>query len=441
VPSYVSQRARDYEAAAQRVLILGAGFGGLAAALALDRCLRERDDVNVLVVDRDSAMLFFPLLWTVAEGRADPSDVVVPVRAFQRGRRFHLLHAEVAQIDLARRLVQTSAGERRYDVLVIALGSVTAVPDLPGLRERARLFHSPIDALELRNHLIDAVEAAHQSADAAERRAWLTFVVGGGGDTGIELAATIRTYLATGLLAAYPWLRTEPPRIVIVGRADRLVPMSDVATSEAVRRVLEEQGIEVLTGVSIEGVTERSVRISRGEIPARTLFWAAGITAPPVVRELPVEHAGNGGVIVDDRLRVPGYPEVFVIGDAAWAFDGVTHAPVPPTAQAAEHMGRYVATAIAAHLAGEEAPPFRYRPLGHLVLLGHRTGVGRIGPLPITGWLAWLLWHGYYLSQIPSWRNRLLVATAWLLSGVTGRETAQLPLRQDLDSGEGRSWA
>ena len=210
-PSHVSERVRDYEAAAHRILILGAGFGGLATALELDRRLRGRDDVSILVIDRDSAMLFFPLLWTVAEGRADPSDVVVPVRAFQRGRRFHLLHSEVHHIDLDRREVQTSAGTRPYDTLVVALGSITAIPDLPGLRERVRLFHSPINALELRNHLIEAVEAAHEREDADERRAWLTFVVGGGGDTGVELAATIRTYLAAGLLAAYPWLSEAPP--------------------------------------------------------------------------------------------------------------------------------------------------------------------------------------------------------------------------------------
>ena len=436
--AHVSDRNRTYETAAHRVLILGAGFGGLGVALGLERRLGNREDSSVLVVDRDSALLFTPLLWTVADGRADPSDVVVPVREFQRGRRFHLLHAEVLGIDLERQEVQTSAGARPYDVLVIALGSVTAVPDLPGLREHARVFHSPIDALELRNHLIDAVEVAHQTENLDERRAWLTFVVGGGGDTGVELAATIRTYLATGLLASYPWLTAAPPRIVVVGRAGRLVPMSDPGTSEAVRRALEREGIEVLTGVTIEGVTERAVRTSRGEIPARTLFWAAGITAPPAVRELPVEHARNGAVVVDDRLRVPNYPRVYVVGDAAWAFDAETRAAVPPTAQAAEHAGRYVAAAIAADLAGEEAPPFRFRPRGYLALLGHGTGVGRIGPVTFTGRLAWLLWHGYYLSRIPSWRNRLRLGTGWLLSGVTGRETAQLPLERSPASAASR---
>ena len=431
--AHVSERERDYAAATHRVLVLGAGFGGLAVALGLDRRLHGRDGVSVLAVDRGNALLFTPLLWTVADGRAGPGDVVVPVRAFQRGRRFHLLHAEVEAIDLERREVATSAGPRPYDTLVIALGSTTAVPDLPGLREHARVFHSAADAVGLRNGLIDAVEAAHQTDDPAERRAWLTFVVGGGGDTGVELAATIRDYLAAGLLAEYPWLATEPPRVVVVGRAERLLPMSDPATSDRVRRALEEGEIEVLTGAAVESVDERTVRTSRGEIPARTLFWAAGITAPPVVRALPVGHAPNGALMVDDRLRLPGYPEVYAIGDAAWAYDAETGAPVPPTAQAAGHQGGYVAGAIAAGLAGREAAPFRFAPKGHLALLGHRTGVARVGRWTFGGLPAWLLWHGYYLSRIPSWRNRLRLAADWGLAAVAGRETGQLEL------GQGRS--
>ena len=350
-----------YHAARHKILILGAGFGGMAAALRLDEQLGDRADTSVLVVDRDSALLFTPLLWTVADGRANPNDVVVPIRAFQRGRAFHLLHASVEGIDLDRREVRTSAGTRPYDYLVIALGSVTAVPALPGLRERALRFHTPADAMELRNHLIDALENAHHTVDAQERREWLTFVVGGGGDTGVELAATIRDYLQVGLLAEYPWLADERPRVVVVGRAQRLVPMSSPVTSAAVERILREEGVEVWTDVAIEGVTEREVQTSRGAIPARTLFWAAGITAPPVVRDLPVEHARNGAVLVDETLRVPGRAEVFVVGDSAWAFDGVSGDPTPPTAQAAGHMGAYVAEAIAGLIAGRATSTFPLR--------------------------------------------------------------------------------
>src|SRR5262245_1152871 len=278
-----SETLFGYTAAPHKILILGAGFGGLSAALRLDDRLHNRADASVLAVDRDSTLLFTPLLWAVADGRADANDVVVPIRAFQRGHDFHLLHAEVEAIDLERREVGTSAGIRLYDYLVIALGSVTAIPPLPGLRERALRFHSPADAIELRNHLIDALEEAHHTLDAQERSEWLTFVVGGGGDTGVELAATIRDYLEVGLLAEYPWLASERPRIVLVGRANRLVPMSTPATSAMVERVLTESGIEVWTGVSIDGVTERAVQTSQGRIPTRTLLWAAGITAPPVV--------------------------------------------------------------------------------------------------------------------------------------------------------------
>ena len=422
-----------YHAAQHKILILGAGFGGMAAALRLDERLGDRSDTSVLVVDRDSALLFTPLLWTVADGRSNPNDVVVPIRAFQRGRAFHLLHATVEGIDLDRREVRTSAGIRPYDYLVIALGSVTAVPALPGLRERALRFHTPADAMELRNHLIDALENAHYTVDAQERREWLTFVVGGGGDTGVELAATIRNFLQAGLLAEYPWLADEQPRVVVVGRAQRLVPMSSPTTSATVERVLREEGVEVWTDVAIEGVTEREVQTSRGAIPARTLFWAAGITAPPVVRDLPVDHARNGSVLVDETLRVPGRAEVFVVGDSAWAFDGVSGDPTPPTAQAAGHMGDYVAETIAEVIAGRHPAPFRYVTRGRLALLGHRTGVAEVFGLAIDGFPAWLLWHGYYLRTIPSWRNRIRLLTNWWLAGLTGRETAQLRLGSSSD--------
>ncbi|MDP9374811.1 MAG: NAD(P)/FAD-dependent oxidoreductase, partial [Chloroflexota bacterium] len=431
--AHMRQTEREYRTARTRVLILGAGFGGVTTALELDRRLTQgvpdggrAGDVSILVIDRDNAQIFSPLLWLVADGRTSPNNVVVPVRAFQRGRDFHLLQAEVERIDLERREVVTSAGSRPYDVLVIALGSITAVPDLPGLRAHARVFHTATDALELRNHLIDAIETAHRLDDPTERQAWLTFVVGGGGDTGIELAATIHNYLVAGLFKEYPWLADAPPRIVIVGRAERLVPMSTARTSAAVERILEAEGIEVLTGAAITAVGEGMVHTSRGDIPAHTLFWAAGVAAPPVVRELPVEHARNGSVLVDERLRVRGRPEVYVIGDSAWAVDPVTRAGVPPTAQAAEHQGRYVAGAIAAGLAGREALPFRFRPRGHLALLGHGTGVAQVGPVTFTGLPAWLLWHGYYLTHIPSWRNRARLAADLLLAWLTGRETGQL---------------
>jgi NADH dehydrogenase len=425
---HLSASAEEYDRAPHRILILGAGFGGMATALALDHELRGRPDVSILVVNRDNGSQITPLLWTVADGRSNPSDVVVPIRAFQRGRRFHVLHTTVEKIDLGARAVTTSAGVRPYDQLVIALGSVTSVPGLPGLREHAHVFHTAVDALALRNYIIDAVEVAHQTDDPAERAAWLTFVVGGGGDTGIELAAIINDYIATGVIKQYPWLVDSPVRIVVVGRASRLVPMSDERTSAMVERVLKEEGVEVWTGVSVEEVTEDTVKTSRGDIPARTLFWAAGITAPPVVREIAAEHAGNGALIVDDRLRIPGHPEVSAIGDVAWAFDAVTHAAVPPTAQASQHQGPYVAKAIAARLAGREAAVFRYKPLGHLAFLGHHTGVAEVGPFVFTGWPAWFVWHNAYLLRMPSWRNRINLVADWTLAGLLGRTTAQLPL-------------
>jgi len=426
-----SQTEAAYRQARRRILILGAGFGGLHTALALDRHLHRDRETSVLLVDRNNDLLFAPLLWIVANGRTNPSDVMVPVRAFQRGRGFHVLYADVTGLDLAGRVATTTVGPRPYDYLVIALGSETAIPDLPGLRTQAHVFHNPADALQLRNHLIEAIENAHQTTDPAERAAWLTFVVGGGGDTGVELAATIHSYLVEGMLARYPWLADAPIRIVVVGHAARLVPMGRPQASAAIRRTLEAEGIEVMTGVAVTGATDRAVLTDRGEIPCRTFFWAAGITAPAQVRALPGEHAPNGALIVDDHLRLPDHPEVFVVGDVAWAFDAATHQPIPPTAQAAEHEGAYVGRAIAAAIQGQAAPPFRFHPLGHLALLGNYTGVAEIGPFTFTGLPAWVMWHSYYLAHIPSWRNRVHLLADWLLSWLTGPDTTKLPLSPD----------
>lgn len=425
--THTSETKAQYLGARNRVLILGAGFGGLATALKLDRILSPAQDVSILVVDRNNYSFFHPLLWTVASGRTTPSSIVVPVRTFQRGRSFHVLHAEIERIDLEGKVVYTSAGPRPYDYLVLGIGSVTAFPDLPSLKEYALPFHAPAHAMELRNHLIDAVEAAHQCDNEADRKAWLTFVVGGGGDTGVELAATIQEYLTDGLYKRHPWLNDTMTRVVLIGRAERLMPMSTPETSRKVQQVLEKEGIEVLTGVSVEGVTEKSVLITQGEIPTHTFFWAAGISAPPLISELAVKKAGNGALIVNDHLQIPGHEEVFVLGDTAWAFDATTKAAIPPTAQAAEHEGAYVAGVLADLLKGNQnSEPFVFKPRGHLALLGRRTGVAQVGKSVFTGIPAWVLWHSYYLSHIPSWRSRLQLLVNWGLAAFAGPETTQL---------------
>src|SRR5260370_25015574 len=194
---HVSQTEESYRSARTRILILGDGFGGLATALKLDQQLRPSDDISVLVVDRDNDLLFTPLLWTVANGRANPNNVVVPIRDFQKGRQFHVLHAEVESIDLDRREVWTSVGSRPYDILVIALGSRVAVPVLPGLLEHALPFHTPADALELRNHLIDAIEGEHFATNPAERQGGPTVLLVGAGRTSVALSTILHGYHTT----------------------------------------------------------------------------------------------------------------------------------------------------------------------------------------------------------------------------------------------------
>nr|BBH85492.1 pyridine nucleotide-disulfide oxidoreductase [Thermosporothrix sp. COM3] len=427
--AHVSQSEESYHQSGTRILILGAGFGGLSTALKLDQQFGPSDNVSILVVDRNNDMLFTPLLWTVASGRADPDNILIPIRAFQRGRHFHVLHAEVVGIDLENKRVHTSAGMRSYDIPVIALGSHTTMPHLPGLEEYAFPFHTPADALELRNRLIDCIEAAHRTSDPEEKQAFLTFVVGGAGDTGVELAAIIHDYVTSGLAREYPWLVNHPVRVIVAGRADRILPTSNPKIAQKTRQVLESEGIEIHTGTSVKAVTATTVETSHGTIPSHTLFWAAGTTAPNVVKELPVHHAHNGAVFVDQYLRIPTHPDVYVLGDSAWAYDSATGNPIPATAQAALHQGNYLGKAIATVIRGGQPEPYEFKMLGHLVLLGRQTGVARIGDVTLTGLPAWVVWHLVYLLRIPSMTKRLQLTLNWVLSAILGRETGQIRLQ------------
>ena len=255
--------------------------------------------------------------------------------------------------------------------------------------------------------LDDALNRLEQLAERTARRIALV------GDKG-EADGQLATLLSGGDEVEIEWispsdaltaLRNKPfdLSVVVVGRAERVLPMSNPRTSHLVRQTLEHEGIEVLTGRSITGVEETAVKTSSEVIPARTLFWAAGTTAPDVIRQLPVQHARNGAVIVDDHLRIPGYPDVYVIGDSAWGYDSATNEPVPPTAQAARQQGYYVGKAIATEYANRRALPYRYATLGHLALLGHYTGVAEVGRIAFTGLAAWIFWHVAYLQRNPSW--------------------------------------
>jgi NADH dehydrogenase len=241
----------------------------------------------------------------------------------------------VQRIDLERGVVTTSAAERSYDQLVIALGSVTTVPEkIPGAREHALVFRSPADAMQLRNRIIDALEGAHQATDEAARRAWLTFVVIGGGDTGTELAATIYDFAQHAVEKEYPWLVDEAIRVVVIESADRLVPLSSKAASERVRASLERRGITVHTGVGVDRIDEQAVYAGDLSVPTGTAYWAAGVAPPELVREIDADHAKNGALLVDEHLRVRGRSNVYAIGDNAWAVDYVDGQAVPALAQA-----------------------------------------------------------------------------------------------------------
>jgi len=413
-----SQAKRPYDAADIRILVLGGGFAGHMAARTLAAQLRSVERVAILLVNRDDAMLYTPLLWKVAAGEIPARDAVIPYHDVDQG--FAVLTAEVEKIDLERRQVRTSAGVHPYDVLVVALGSVPAVPDLSDVRRNALTFHTLSDAVGVRARLRKAVEAARDEPDPAERRALLTAAVVGGGDTGVELAATMREYLTSAVRRRLPGAPADLVRVVLLEREARLMPFGPPAVSATLQQILESQGVEIRLNEAVTGVEPGVLMTSRGAVPARTIVWATGVRAPDVVRRLPGRHAVNGAVLVDSYLRLPGYPDVYVIGDAA-AIYGRADALVPATAQAAEGEGRYAAMVIARALAGYEIRPYRYTTRGHLTLLGRRNGLAEVGPATIAGLPAWLLWHGYYLSRLPAGRRRASLATDLALGSLRRR--------------------
>jgi NADH:ubiquinone reductase (H+-translocating) len=306
---------------------------------------------------------------------------------------------------------------------------VTTVPEsIPGAREHALVFRSPADAMQLRNRIIDALEGAHQATNAAERRAWLTFVVIGGGETGTELAPTIYDFAQRTLEKQYPWLVDEPIRVVVLESAERLVPLSSESVSRRVRDSLERRGVTVHTSAGVDRIDDEAVYARPLRVPARTVYWAAGVAPPQLVREINADHAKNGALLVDEHLRVRGHANVYAIGDNAWAVDSQSGQAVPALAQAAEREADYVAGAIVAGLRGTPLEPFHFKKLGQMTLLGNYDAVAEIGPLTFTGPPAWLMWHAYYASRIGSWRTRIYLVTGWVMAALFGRETSEIPL-------------
>ncbi len=405
------------------VVIVGAGFGGLKAAhgLRLAAC-------RITVIDKRNYHLFQPLLYQVATASLSPADVATPIRAlFRDQHNVRVLLGEVADVDAAARQVILSDGARiGYDYLVLATGARHSYfgrddwePYAPGLKRID-------DATAIRRRLLLAFEQAENCADLEERRRLLTFVIVGGGPTGVELAGAIAELARHGLSGEFRNIDPAKARVLLVQSAPRLLPAFPEPLSDVSARSLRALGVEVLTRSRVEKVDAEGVLVSGQRIGARTVFWAAGVMASPAAQWLKVEADAAGRLKVGPDLTVPGLPNVFAIGDTALseAWDGK---PVPGLAPAAKQQGAYVARIIKARLEGRTGlPPFRYHHLGNLATIGRQAAVVDFGPIRLSGALAWWLWGVAHVFFLVDTRKRVSVAIEWFWAYLTYKRGTRL---------------
>jgi NADH dehydrogenase len=405
-----------------KVVIVGAGFGGLEAAKALNRVA-----VDVIVIDRQNHHCFQPLLYQVATAALSPAEIAWPIRHILRQQRnATVLMAEVSGIDLAGRFVQTGAGPISYDYLVIATGATHSyfghddwIDFAPGLKRIE-------DATRIRRSILLAFEHAELTHDDAERQRLLTFVIVGGGATGVEMAGAIAEIARQTLAKDFRRIDPRSSRIILLEAGPRVLPTLPEDLSAYAERTLTRMGVDVRTSTRVINCDRRGVDLDRGRIDAGTIIWAAGVVASPAARWLGAEHDRAGRVLVRPDLSLPDHPEVFVIGDAAGVHDQ-TGAMVPGVAPAAKQMGRYVGRVIAARVDETPSlPPFRYRSLGDLATIGRRAAVVNFGYLRLKGFVGWLFWslvHIYFLIGV---KNRFIVAFTWLWDYLTFHRGARL---------------
>jgi len=392
----------------ERVVIVGGGFGGLACARALDGA-----DVDVLLLDARNYHLFTPLLYQVATALLDPSDIAYPFRTvFRRSRNVRFRQARVTGVDFDARRVTVAGGDPiPYDTLVLATGSANAYFGNPELAERTIGMKHLDEALRLRNHVLSCLERAAQSADAAERAEWLTFVIVGGGPTGVEYSGALAELLDMVLGRDFPELAPGSARVVLVEGADRLLG----------------RGAEVRLSTMVGKATDTAAVLSSGEtIGARTIVWSAGVGPSD---PLPPDSARSRTkrLEVDDRLRVR--PGVYAIGDIASVRTGDGELPMlsPPAMQ----EGRYVARAIRG--GGEPAMPFRYLDKGTMATIGRRAAVAQVGPVRLRGFLGWITWLVVHLYYVIGFRNRAVVLASWGWDYVRRDRPIRLIVRSSYD--------
>lgn len=430
------------KAARPRVVIIGAGFAGLNAA----RSLRHAP-VDVTVIDRSNHFLFQPLLYQVATAELSPADISAPIRGVLRKQEnTRTILASVSGVDIERReVIATDLGDGHehhipYDYLIIATGAGESYFGHDEWRRRAPGLKSISDATTIRREILLAFETAELESDPERLSALMTFVIVGGGPTGVEMAGAIADLAHNGVRRDFRAIDTAGARVLLVEAGPRLLPQFPAGLGKKAQRALRQLGVEVRLGVPVKQVDDDGVVIGDEQVRAQTVIWAAGVEASPAAKWIGVSPAKAGRVSVGPDLTVEGRPEIYVLGDTATAMDR-NGTPLPGVAPVAIQQGRYAATAIVERIAkgNPSAPiaPFRYFDRGYLATVGRTYAIGEIGPLQLSGFPAWAVWAGVHIAYLIGYRNRLLVLMQWFWKYLTYQRGARLITRDPRDTDVG----
>jgi NADH dehydrogenase len=404
-----------------QVVILGAGFGGLEAAKAL-----RHAPVDITLIDRQNYHCFQPLLYQVATAALSPADIAWPIRhILRRQANVTVFMAEVAGIDAAARIVNTNAGPFAFDYLVIATGARNWYFGHDSWARFAPGLKRIEDATRIRRSILSAFEEAELARDDAERERLLTFVIIGGGPTGVEMAGAIAEVARQTLARDFRRIDPRTARIVLIEAGPRLLPNFSEHHARYAHDTLAAMGVDVMTSSPVLKCDDGGVDLADGRIDAGAVIWAAGITASPAAQWLAAEHDRAGRVVVRADLCVEGFDTIFVVGDTVAVKDPAGR-PVPGLASAAKQMGKYVGKLIAARVAGRSMPPFRYRHQGDLATIGRRAAIVELGRIQLKGFVGWMFWSAVHIYFLVGLRNRFVVAITWLWSYMTFQRGARL---------------
>jgi NADH dehydrogenase len=406
-----------------RVVIAGAGFAGLNAA----KVLSNRTGIEVTLLDRLNHHLFQPLLYQVAMAALSPADIAVPIRSLlSKSRNVRVLQGAAQSVDLARRVLVADVASYSYDYLLLACGATHAYFGHNEWEARAPGLKSLSQATEIRTRVLSAFEAAERETDAERQQRLLTFVVVGGGPTGVELAGAIGEMSHHTLARDFRRIDPRRTRVVLLEAGPRILPAFTEKSAARATRDLESLGVQVRLNSKVTSVTADGVELGGELIRAATVLWAAGVRANDIGRSLGVECDPAGRVIVGPDLSIPGHPQVFVAGDLAHAIDQKTNQVLPGVATVAMQQGIYIAKTILAERSGRARQPFRFVNQGQMATIGRSRAVCEIGRLRFAGRLAWWLWLLVHIYRLSGFRNRLSVLVQWTWSYLTFGRGARL---------------